>query len=132
VAVSGRDLWVGGGVIDKARRLREAAARWNGSAWRLFRVPAAPSKAPCMLRSIVPLKPGLLGLSGCFRGLLQATWRLWRLSDGSWTSLAVPRLAGASAHLVDMAAAGQAGSAWAVGYAGRTAVIALYWPVPLG
>lgn len=132
VAVSDRDVWVGGGVADSQGRLTEAAARWDGSGWRLFKVPARPSSADCVLRGMVLGRAGLVGLGDCFGDQVPdgIRSRLWRLAGRSWRGLVRPRVAGRPATLTDIAGAGRSGSAWAVGFAGSAGVIALSGRVP--
>jgi hypothetical protein len=84
-----------------------------------------------VLRSVVQIRAGLLGLGDCFSDLNPGdVWsRLWRLSAGKWTGPVRPRLAGNEPVFLDMVKAGQAGSAWAVGYSGDVGIIALYGSV---
>ncbi len=131
-ARSGHDLWVGGGIAGRSLDLTEAAARWNGSAWRVARVPAARTKADCVLRSVVPYRAGLLGLGECFSNLNPGhLWsRLWRLSADTWSGPSRPHLAGTEPVFLDLASADRAGAVWATGYAGNVGIIALAGPVP--
>lgn len=129
-ARSDRAVWVGGGIAGGSLDLREAAARWNGSAWRVALAPVASSRADCVVRSIVPGRAGLLVLGVCFSSLNPGrVWsRLWRLSAGTWAGPSRPRLAGTQPVFLDLASAERSGRAWAAGYAGHVGVIALSGP----
>jgi hypothetical protein len=133
VARTDRDLWVGGGIAGRSLDLTEAAARWNGSVWQVVAaVPAAPSKADCVFRSLVPYRVGLLALGECFSSLDPGhVWsRLWSLTAGRWAGPSRPRLAGTEPVFLDLAPVQRAGLAWAAGYARGTGIIALSAPVP--
>lgn len=132
VAVTDRDVWVGGGVANRQIQLTEAAARWDGSRWRVYKVPAAPSSADCVLRGMVVRRAGPVGLGDCFTDQVPGgvRSRLWRLVSGTWRGLVRPRVAGRPAVLTDIAGAGRGGSAWAVGFSGNAGIIALSGPVP--
>ncbi len=125
-------MWVGGRIAGRSLDLTEAAARWNGSAWRVAPVPVASSKADCVLRSIVPDRAGLLALGECFSSLNPGhVWsRLWKLSAGTWAGPSRPRLAGTEPVFTDLASAERAGLAWAAGYTEYIGVIALSGPAP--
>lgn len=129
LAASSRDVWVGGGVANSKEGLTEAIAHWDGSRWRVTRVPAAASRANCVLRSLVARRAGVLGLGVClnFNGSISS--RLWQLADGQWSSPATPSLAGRRAVLLDLAGAGHAAVTWGTGNAGNAGVIAASGPV---
>lgn len=132
VTRAGGDLWIGGGIAGRSSDLTEAAARWDGSAWRVTPVPVASSAADCVIRSIVPHRAGLLALGECFSTVNPGhVWsRLWKLSAGTWAGPSRPRLARTEPVFLDLAPAQRAGLAWAAGYAGDVGLIALAGPSP--
>lgn len=127
-ALPARDLWVGGGIADTDLRLAEGAARWDGSAWQVIKVPAQALHADCVFRALVRFRDRLVGPGDCFSDANPGkVWsRLWRLSAGRWIGPVRPRIRGRVPVLLDLARAGRPGSAWAVGFAGDAGAIALY------
>jgi hypothetical protein len=128
-ARTGSGVWVGGGIEGRSVGLAEAAAHWNGSAWRVAAVPAAPSRTDCVFRAVVPDRAGQFALGDCFSSLNGHVWsRLWRRSASAWFGPFRPRLAGTQPVFLDLASAERAGLVWAAGYAQNAGIIALSGP----
>jgi hypothetical protein len=131
-AISDRDIWVGGGTQNSKLGLTETAAHWDGKKWQVATLPAAASRARCVLGSIVPgARAGLEALGLCFvdqsPGLRS---RLWRLAAGRWSGPAKLRLTSGWSVIAELAPAGRSRSAWAVGFTAHDGLIALNRPVP--
>jgi|HubBroStandDraft_1064217.scaffolds.fasta_scaffold06907_1 hypothetical protein len=129
VAVSDHDVWVGGGAPDlKPGGLAGMSARWNGRTWHISRLPQPASSGQCVLSSILPgRRAGLLALDLCFaEGGPSMTSQFWDLASGHWTGPARPRLTGPAPVLLSMSPAGPHGTAWAAGFAGEAAIVAVH------
>ena len=131
-AISDRDIWIGGGTRNRKEGLTEAAAHWNGSRWQLFQAPVAPSPSDCVLRTILPDKAGIRGLSLCFGEVNPGSVRsrLWQLTSGQWTGPVRPRPAGTNPVFLQIALTGRDGSVWAAGFSESTGIVALHGPTP--
>jgi hypothetical protein len=131
-AISGRDIWVGGGTQNSKLGLTESTAHWDGKTWQAATLPAAASRARCVLGSIVPgARGGPEGLGLCFvdqsPGLRS---RLWQRAAGRWSGPAQLRLTSGRSVITELAPAGHARSVWAVGFTAHDGLIALNRPVP--
>lgn len=128
VAVSDRDLWVGGGVGQVW--LGEALAHWDGSGWQILRRPAgAQAPGNCVLGGLAPGQGGLVALGECFTqdkpGLLS---RLWAVQGTRWAGPAGLRAGSTSVVLGQMSGTPNGSVIRAVGWAGGVGVIAEYEP----
>jgi hypothetical protein len=130
-AISDRDIWVGGGTQNSKLGLTESTAHWDGKTWQAATLPAAASRARCVLGSIAPgARGGPEGLGLCFvdqsPGLRS---RLWRRPAGRWSGPAQLRLTSGRSSITELAPAGHARSVWAVGFTAHDGLIALNRPV---
>ncbi len=96
----------------------------------MTKAPGVRRSADCVLRGVVRLRDGRMGLGDCFSNAnpepdLAAAVAAAGEAGGRVRS---GRLAGKAPVFLDLAGAGQAGSAWAAGFAGRAGVIALPRP----
>jgi hypothetical protein len=132
-AVSDRDIWVGGGTPNgRLGGLTESTAHWDGKSWRVAALPAAASRARCVLGSIVPgARGGIEGLGLCFIDRSPGVWsRLWQRAGGRWSGPAQLRLTSGRSVVTELARAGRTRSVWAAGYTAHDGLIALHRPVP--
>lgn len=82
--ISDQEIRVGGGTQTSKLGLTETASHWDGEKWQAATLPAAGSRAGCVLGSIVPsARAGLEALGLCFVDQSPGPRsRLWRLAAG--------------------------------------------------
>ncbi len=82
VALSDRNVWVGGGIPNGARGLTEMAAHWTGARWRVVMLPAYVTPVLYELTSMVPDGSGGAWAVATSAALTRS--RLWHLHGGRW------------------------------------------------
>lgn len=136
MAISDRNIWVGGGVANAKEGLSEAAAHWDGTNWQVSKFPVIASPRLYVLSQIIRSgRSGLTALATCATCVKIGNWsRLWRLSGGRWEGPVRPRLTSRSSALTDLASAGDTNSEWATGFtpvgSSYNGIIAVYGPLP--
>jgi len=88
LAVSRRDIWLGGSVPNNRTGTSELALHWNGTAWANVSPPARPTEDDEFLLSLVPDGSG--GIWAAAEGFPGPS-RFWHYTNGTWAPpVAVP------------------------------------------
>jgi hypothetical protein len=106
------DVWFGGSTNNSAKGTTPLAAEWNGTAWTVAALPAAPSAANWALSSLVPDGSG--GLWAVAAADNRDTQRLWHLHGSTWSQV-TPNFGKHEWVLEALAQVPHTGSVWGVG-----------------
>jgi hypothetical protein len=116
LALSDKDIWVGGAVKNGAGGRTEAVGHWTGHRWTVVTLNAPPTAAPYhVTRLITDGSGGLWALGSCDAAACPGgeASRIWHDADGRWGTPDDPALEANPAVLVSLARVGQ--SVWGVG-----------------